>query len=326
MSDIDPTRYLLSEADSKLIFQSRIVPSELLRAPSQRDPVVVFVAGQPGAGKTRTTEAVKNHLDQRGGAAVVNSDFYKPFHPEYSRLLAEDDRNAAPYTSMDGRRWMAMAEEHLIGKRADVIIETTMRDPGDFAEPAAMFRAQGYRVEAAIMAVPEALSRLGIVHRYHDQVQELGHGRLTAQSNHDASYHGVAAAARAIDQDRIVDAATVYRRGNQELITNQLTDGGNWRWPDRSIARTIDIERNRPWTAEETSAFTRTLAKLGREMGPAWHDELASIGKLALPFATPEKGAAPATGLPGPQATPAAPRRSVQSAPTRPLKGDDQSR
>lgn len=121
---------------------------------------------------------------------IVNPDFYKPFHPEYHRLLDEDDRTAAPYTSMDGRRWMAVAEAYLIEHSIDAIIETTMRDPGDFAEPAAMFRAAGYRVEAAIMAVPEPLSRLGIVHRYHKQVQETGRGRLTARSNHDASYEG----------------------------------------------------------------------------------------------------------------------------------------
>jgi hypothetical protein len=34
-----------------------------------------------------------------------------------------------------GRRWMAQAEAHLIANRVDTIIETTMRDPGDFADP-----------------------------------------------------------------------------------------------------------------------------------------------------------------------------------------------
>jgi hypothetical protein len=71
---------------------------------------VVFVAGQPGAGKTTTTEAVVDRLRERGAPIVVNSDFYKPYHPEYGRLLVSDDKTAAPYTSPDGRRWTAMAE------------------------------------------------------------------------------------------------------------------------------------------------------------------------------------------------------------------------
>jgi UDP-N-acetylglucosamine kinase len=305
VSDIDPRRYLLPEAESLRIFRNEIVPDELARGVSQEKPVVVFVAAQPGAGKTRTTATIKDQLDQRGGAIVVNSDFYKPYHPEYSRLLATDDRNAAPYTSMDGRRWMALAEQYLIEHRVDTIIETTMRDPGDFAEPAAMFRAAGYRVEAAIMAVPEPLSRLGIVHRYHEQVQQLGHGRLTARSNHDASYQGVMAAAETIDRDRIVDVATVYRRGNVQLAINYLDPDGQWHWPNRSIAQSIDTERRRAWTPGEIKVFAETVGRLAAEMGPEWHDELRDITSRAIPLTTttPDTARAAAAALGFPQST-----------------------
>jgi hypothetical protein len=65
-----------------------------------------------------------------------------------------------------------MAEAHLIADRVDTIIETTAPNPAYFAEQVARYRSAGYRVEAAILAVPEAASRLGVVHRYHDQVQQ----------------------------------------------------------------------------------------------------------------------------------------------------------
>ncbi|AEB48034.1 zeta toxin family protein [Micromonospora maris] len=283
---IDPRRYLLPEHESQRIFHDEIAPEELAHGVPQDQPVVVFVAGQPGAGKTMTTLSVKRELDRRGGAIVVNSDFYKPYHPEYSRLLREDDRNAAPYTSMDGRRWMAAAEHYLIERRVDTIIETTMRDPGDFLEPAAMFRAAGYRAEAAIMAVPEPLSRLGIVHRYHDQVRDLGHGRLTARDNHDASYRGVLQAAEAIDRDRVVDVATVYRRGNHQLHMNYLDAAGTWRWP-AGAASAIDAERQRPWNPDETKAFADTVRLLADQMGREWHSEFQDIVRLAAPLADP---------------------------------------
>ncbi|GAA2710214.1 zeta toxin family protein [Micromonospora olivasterospora] len=147
-----------------------------------------------------------------------------------------------------------------------------------------MFRAAGYRVEAAIMAVPEPLSRLGIIHRYHDQVQKLGYGRLTARDNHDASYQGVRRAAETIDRDRIVDVATVYRRGNQQLHTNHLDGASAWRWP-AGTAAAIDAERQRPWTPEETKAFAATVKQLFDEMGPEWHEELRDIVRLAAPLA-----------------------------------------
>jgi UDP-N-acetylglucosamine kinase len=313
VSDIDPRRYLLSEADSRRIFRDQIVPEELAVAATQDNPVVVFVAGQPGAGKTQTTDDIKEQLDRRGGAVVVNSDYYKPYHPEYNRLLAEDDRTAAPYTSMDGRRWMAQAEEYLIAHRADTIIETTMRDPGDFIEPAKMFRDAGYRVEVAIMAVPEPLSRLGIVHRYHDQVQQLGHGRLTPRANHDASYRGVLDAAEVIDRERIVDVASVLRRGKEQVAVNYLHADGQWHWPDRSISQAVTAERTRSWTPQETQAFTTTIAKLRAEMGPDWHRELGEIATMAAPLraATP-KPAVAASDVQAPPRRAAMVRRKVE--------------
>jgi UDP-N-acetylglucosamine kinase len=78
----DAQRYLLSEAESRRIFEQDIVPEQLGHAAAQEQPGVVFVAGQPGAGKTKTTESIVELLADRGGAAVVNSDFYKPYQPE----------------------------------------------------------------------------------------------------------------------------------------------------------------------------------------------------------------------------------------------------
>lgn len=282
-TSIDPRRYLLPNADSEQIFRERITPRELAAAQAVDTPVVVFVAGQPGAGKTKTTEAVVDSLQGRGGATVVNSDFYKPYHPEYDRLLATDDTTAAPYTSLDGRRWMAMAEEYLIEHRANVVVETTMRDPGDFQEPAAMFRRAGYQVEVAVMAVPEALSRIGILARYEQQVAASGSGRLTETSNHDASYAGVSRALQQIDVDRIVDRVSVWRRGNELLYANHLTTEGQWAHSARAVAA-LEAERSRPFTPEQTGQFLRDLRWLAASHSPAVRAQLPSVQALARPL------------------------------------------
>jgi UDP-N-acetylglucosamine kinase len=61
LSEIDPRRYLLSEAAARRIFEEEILPEELAGTP-QAAPCVVFAAGQPGAGKTTTTETVVDRL------------------------------------------------------------------------------------------------------------------------------------------------------------------------------------------------------------------------------------------------------------------------
>jgi UDP-N-acetylglucosamine kinase len=121
--------YVLPNGENARIFASQIVPQLLAGATAQPDPRVVFVIGQPGAGKTATTRWVRDILAERGLAGLVNSDIFKPYHPDYNRLMLEDDQTAAALVSEDGRRWTAHAEAYLIDRRADIVIETTCRNP-----------------------------------------------------------------------------------------------------------------------------------------------------------------------------------------------------
>ncbi|WP_234376780.1 zeta toxin family protein [Streptomyces sp. CB01201] len=83
----DATRYQLPAAENRRIFVADIVPDHLT-GPTPQDPATaVFLLGQPGAGKTRVAQLIAEQLDARGGFVDVDSDLYKPYHPEYARLL-----------------------------------------------------------------------------------------------------------------------------------------------------------------------------------------------------------------------------------------------
>jgi UDP-N-acetylglucosamine kinase len=121
------------------------------RASSRPHQLLAIVAGQPGAGKTVTTAMLKREVDRRGGAVTINTDDYKPYHPEYARLLAADDQTAALLVSLDGQRWAAKAERYLLKQRVDVV-ETTIQDPrisqgwsAGFAGPATAWRWRSWR-------------------------------------------------------------------------------------------------------------------------------------------------------------------------------------
>jgi hypothetical protein len=217
----------------------------------------------------------------------VVGDLYKPYHPDYDELLATDPENASPLTSPDARRWITMSTEHLTAQRADVLLESAGRDRADFADIAAHFHNNGYRVEVTMMAVNEAHSRLGIVHRYHDQVRDTGTGRLTARQTHDAAYAGMLDAADFIDHSDAVDVVTVVRRGQHVLYANERDDNGRWQQPP-ATAEAIEAERARRWTAEETKQFADTVTRLAQEMGPRWQSDLADITQRAGPLADPQ--------------------------------------
>ncbi|MFI5731123.1 zeta toxin family protein [Kribbella sp. NPDC051587] len=281
----DLGRYRLNEELHAEIFSSRIVPRELAGAMRQERPAVVFIGGQPGAGKTATTDMIKRTMGLRGQAAHVCGDFYKPYHPDYVRLQAEDERTAGAYTRLDTRLWHAAAEDWARARGCHTVVETALADPEEFARAAANFGAAGFRVEVAVLAVPEALSRLGIVARYLDQIALHGRGRFVARSNHDGCYRGIPATIAAVQANQLADNVIVFRRGAAVVTAAQRAENGSWSG-SQHLAEDVAGERSRPWGTTASLKFCTSLNRIAQQGGPTWHPELREIAQLAAPLAT----------------------------------------
>ncbi|MFD8292440.1 zeta toxin family protein [Streptomyces lavendulae] len=241
---IDPDeveRYRLPEAENRRIFHMGIVPELLERRAPQTTPTVVFLIGQPGAGKSRLTEMVAAALNQHGGFVDVDSDLYKPYHPDYDVLMAQDDTLMAAYTRADGRAWMAQAEEYVRVHRLHAIIQETSQNASAVEAKMVAYRQAGARVEALFMGVPKAMSDQGIVNRYFEQLADRGQGRLTVQSNADESYRGILDLADRLDDSAVVKMASIYRRGESKPRYSNTVDGDwsvfpPWRRPSKPSA------------------------------------------------------------------------------------------
>jgi len=281
-------RHRLPEDENRAIFRDEIVPDLLAGRATQEIPTVVFLIGQPGAGKSRVTDMVADVLNKRGGFVDVDSDLYKPYHPEYDALMAQDDTLMAAYTRADGRAWMAQAEQYVRDNGLNAVIQETSQDGAAVAEKMAAYREAGARVEALAMGVPEAMSNQGIVHRYHEQVRERGQGRLTVQANADQSYSGILDLAVRVDDGRLADQTAVFRRGEAEpRYSNALSSAGEWQAPP-AFRAAIEAERVRPWTQKETADFVAAQTKLRAGMGREWAGRLDRIENLAKPLMTPD--------------------------------------
>lgn|GEM_PF-1975460 len=290
--------YKLSEAENERIFRDLIVPERLAGRTSQEQPVVVFVGGQTGAGKTAITNMIKNALATRGEYINVNMDYYNPHHPAMERLQAADETTASAYVRPDGDVWWDKAQNYAIANRNDVVLETAMRTPAEFESIAAKFKAAGYRVETAIVAVPEASSRLGVLDRYWSEFTERGVGRYVEQASHDATYNGVIRAARALDATHLSDQVFVFRRGGEQLYSNHLTPEGQWARPP-ATAEAVQAERTRTWTATEEQWFIDTVERLRGEIASRYRAEVDQIAELGRPLSpTMQAAETPRPALP----------------------------
>jgi UDP-N-acetylglucosamine kinase len=309
------TRYQLAPEENERIFRDLIVPREFTGCRPQAQPVVVFIGGQTGAGKTAVTSMVSRAFQHGDGYANANMDFYTPYHPHYERLRQRDEATASAHVRHDTEAWWAKAQEHAISQRYNVVVESAMRSRAEFEDLMPQFRDSGYRVEVALLAVPESLSRLGILYRYWGEVRDVGHGRLIDPSIHDECYRGVVRGASALDQSGLADRVFVFRRNAQVVYSNRLDENRNWVHRP-GAANAVVAERSRRWSTQEATWFRSAAGKLRQDIDPRWHGELDQIRGLATRLLPPDplqptlspEHPAPSwmpRGPPGPTPTPA---------------------
>ena len=225
MAGGDGVSVVLSEQESFDALHQVILPAAMRSAVSQPRPVVVVVAGQPGAGKTAIADLVQAVLDRRGGAVRVGRDLYKPVHRHYPSLLAADVRTAGALVRPDTARWQAAVEAHVRDRRFDAVVESALADPEDFRASSLAYRAAGHRIEVVALATAEALSQLGIVDRFLTETAN-GQGRYVSWENHDLCAKNLLATLAVIEREQLADRVTVLRRDNTVLVRQRAHRGG----------------------------------------------------------------------------------------------------
>lgn len=259
---------VLSEQESRDVLHRLILPAATSKASAQDRPVVVIVCGQPGAGKTWVADLVQAVLDRRGGAVRIGRDLYKTAHRHYAALLAADVRTAGAAVRPDTSRWQNAIEERVRARRFDAVVESAIADPDEARASSAAYRGAGHRIEVVALATPEALSQHGILDRFLSEAIDGG-GRYVSWENHDYCARQMLVTLAVIEAEQLADRITVVRRDGTVLYDNELVDGV---WRRRPAAdRTVAYERSRPWSARETAAFRRDLARtdqrLHRDLG-----------------------------------------------------------
>ncbi len=274
----EPQSRLLSAQESQRRFHERIVPRYLAHGVPQERPVLVIVAGQPGAGKSAVENRV--HADLGGGTVTIDADDLRPTHPDYVPLALENDRTAAPATHADASRWVEMAKDYCISNRFNVVYSTTMRG-AEFAEQDInRFKQAGYRVEVVALAVHEATSRLGVLSRYQQGREDVGFGRYVPDAFQRDAYAGLLSSLDHIDDRHLADAVHIYLRDGTRVYTNELDDNGEWAHPAGSRAA-VEEARGRPWNHEEIQAFRDRAAELAHQLPADLHGDLLAIAETA---------------------------------------------
>ena len=261
---LNPDQYRLGELDHQALFDQVIAPQLFGTSKSVNQPVAIIFGGQPGSGKSAALELAERELQQRGGSVKIIGDELRDFHPQFGRLIGTDDKTAAFYTDRDTGQWVEKAISRAKELRTNIMIEGTMRDVSKVAQTMQSLRAAGYEIDARALAVNGLLSMQGVLQRYENQKADRGIGRMTTPESHMAAYVGMPVTLERIEQEKLADRITLYRRGVIPIYSNTLENGV---WAKEPQARdALLAERARPMSQQEMQSYVQGYDRLMEQM------------------------------------------------------------
>lgn len=239
----------LTEGEVDRIYSRSIRPDLLDDVPRSNHPTAVIVGGQPGAGKSYVLAQVRAHLASTVGiAATIAGDEVREYHP-YWRSHARIDPQAAQRTQADAGAWFARLTTDGIEKKANLIFETSMRQPDAVLKLAERLRGSGYEVGAVVLAVDKDLSRQATLTRY-DVARSAGDvPRFVPAALHDGAYDRLRDTVSRLESERAVDRIQLITRDGRQLYSN-LLEQGQWARSPKGLA-SLDDFRERALPARE---------------------------------------------------------------------------
>ena len=256
----DPERYSLPTDTLQKIYETRISPRLFRHVESVERPTAVVLGGQPGSGKTPMQNDVAQEFAQKGGVVKIIGDDLRAYLPHYKTLQRADDKSAAFYTDRDSGRLVEKAIAEASQRRVSVLVEGTMRSADTVERTLRQFREAGFQTDARALAVSPELSSLGILQRYAAQKESRGIGRMTTPEAHSAALTGMLDTLDRIQDKRLADTMTLYRRGAEVIHRFDLTTPGASIEP-RARAL-VEQERNRPLSLQEAQFKQREIERL----------------------------------------------------------------
>jgi hypothetical protein len=156
------------------------------------------------------------------------------------------------------RWWQDRAATYLQAGRYHTLLEGGFRDPTRVLATAERFADAGYQVRICALAVPAALSRLGIIERYARQIEVAGTGRWTTAASHDADYTGTIRVLRLAQASPAVSQISLLTRDGL-IYDNHRDATGQWTL-ELSAVDVLSEARTTPLTRLQRIALANRLA------------------------------------------------------------------
>lgn len=245
--------------------------------PGQR-PVMVQLGGQLAAGKSTAMADIQ----ARHGVHVVElkPDTFRPFHPQYARIMREHPHEAVALTNQAMYAWCDMVRDYAHQNGYGLIVEGTFSSPSYLVEYAEQMAQpvtrevkgvaepvhDGFANEIVVVATPYERSALDMVGRYVGQPP--GKGRWADIKGHDFSFHQLPDSVEILENTPQVDRIIITDRSGATRYLNERGADGAWqRTPEAAqVLREARSEGLLPFDAKQAQGWLESYWKYSAEL------------------------------------------------------------
>lgn len=158
------------------------------------EPVIHYVVGQAGAGKSGTSNDIKsNHLNQN--IATIDTDQFRKFHKSYKEakkeILKNDnypkDTNYSEESQKFASTFNTNLREFCKRNKYSMIFETTPSSPEWIVDNLKEMKNNGFKVDFTIISTKEEVSRIRLLNRYLVEKTNEHFGRLVSHDFHNSN-------------------------------------------------------------------------------------------------------------------------------------------
>lgn len=222
-----------SEAEFQEAYQMILAEIKREHVPQEKQ-CVIFLGGQPGAGKSyfyTQDDSLVNYV-------FINGDKYRKFHPHYAEIIEYDLANMAQLTQYFTNRCVEQLIEDLSDAGYNMIIEGTLRNPAVPIGTCNLLKAKGYETSLYVMAVDALTSWEATINRV-KMVQDIGESpRMVPLDKYNYIVNHFAQNVEMIENERCFDSITVINRDNAILYPDSRAASAS-----EVVAKELQLEK-----------------------------------------------------------------------------------
>lgn len=211
--------------EHRRLYLAQILPEALASSAPSSAPQAIITGGQPGSGKSRLAIAAREEFRHGHGCVTVDADICREVHPQYAHLARQDPRTAADRTHADAAAWATQLTRDAVQARRNLVIDQTSRDSQALGQLLDQLKANGYRTELRVMAVPYEVSLQRIHSRFETHLQSGALARFSSRQSHDHAWQGLADTVRASQAWPHLDSIAVYDLAHRQIHRSDRSEG-----------------------------------------------------------------------------------------------------